>query len=77
MAETLPRPVTSDLRFSARVDYFATPAEANAFAHTKRREGYNVHAPVGPIDYRSPSGRVYTGVHGVHWFDRRGEGWYS
>lgn len=72
-----PTPIKSDLRFSARVDYFPTASEAVTFAALKRREGFNVNGG-GRID--SPleiaEGR-FAGLFGVHWIDRKGEGFYG
>jgi hypothetical protein len=69
--------VDSDLRFSARVDYFKTAEEAIAFAEARRHEGYNVNGG-GSLDPGEPveHGR-FQGLYGVHWIDRQGEGWYG
>lgn len=76
-APTLPTPVTSELRFAWRVDYFATAEDAGVFADAKRAEGFTVGPQSDALNYRSPSGTVYPGVYGVHWCDRPGEGWYG
>lgn len=72
----VPLPVRSDLRFSARVDYFPTPGEAIAFADAKRREGYNVNGG-GSLEPTEVTEGRYAGLFGVHWIDRKGEGWYG
>jgi hypothetical protein len=68
----LPTPAQTDFRFSVRVDYFATPEEAVAWYEAKAAEGEHIHSPNLPHD----TGR-YAGLYGVHWHDRRGEGWYG
>src|SRR4051794_12615914 len=85
-----PKPVTTDFRFSARVDYFATPTEAVTFALLKRADGFNVQggATIKPPTAvpREPQAdthaareyaKRYGGLYGVHWVDRKGEGWYG
>lgn len=72
---TVPSPVRSELRFSARVDYFATYTEASAFAVAKRREGFNVFG--GGLIAPWEGEDQYAGLFGVHWIDRKGEGWYG
>ena len=77
---TLPEPVTSDLRFSSRVDYFATAEEAETFATAKREAGYNVNGGAAITydeDRRIPVGQHYERLFGVHWIDRKGEGWFG
>lgn len=69
---TTPTPVKTEHRFSARVDYFETPEDAVAFFEAKREEGFNVHSPNDAAD-EGP----YAGLYGVHWIDRKGEGWYG
>jgi hypothetical protein len=71
MLPSLPKPVKSDLRFSWRVDYFATPQDAVTFFENVREEGYNAHSPNDAAE----SG-PYAGLYGVHWQDRPG-GWYA
>lgn len=73
-----PTPIKSDLRFSARVDYFETPGEAIAFGDAKRREGYNVNGGGSLEPRQAPESETrFAGLFGVHWIDRRGEGWYG
>jgi hypothetical protein len=67
----IPEPVTSELRFAWRVDYFATPEDAVAFFMAKREAGFSAHSPNDAAE-TGP----YAGLYGVHWKDRPGEGWY-
>ena len=77
-AVPIPEPVAVDFRFAWRVDYFKTAEEAVRFAEYQRAQGYNVSEPWEPCDYRHHSGStVHRDVHGVHWSDRPGEGWYQ
>jgi hypothetical protein len=72
MGATLPKPVKTDFRFSVRVDYFATAEDAVAWFTAKRDAGEHIHSPNDAAD----SGQ-YAGLYGVHWHDRKGEGWYG
>lgn len=76
----LPTPVTSDLRNNARVDYFTTAEDARVFAEARRAEGFNVNGGASIVygeDRRIPAGQRYEGLFGVHWHDRKGEGFYG
>jgi len=68
--------VDSDLRFNARVDYFATRKEAHEFAALRRAEGYNVNGGADRVPEAVTAGR-FKGLYGVHWIDRKGEGFYG
>lgn len=70
------KPVKTDFRFSARVDYFATAPDALTYAQEKREQGYNVNGGASLIAEAITAGE-YQGLYGVHWIDRKGEGFYG
>jgi hypothetical protein len=71
-----PNPIATDVRFSARVDYFESEEEAVAFAKQKIHEGFNVNGGSGPSAVMVRTG-IYKGLFPVHWVDRKGEGFYG
>jgi len=73
----LPRVITSDLRFSARVDYFETAEGALRFALYRRAEGFNVNGGARLVEPKPSQREGFVGLYPVHWIDRKGEGWFG
>lgn len=68
---TTVKSVASDLRSSARVDYFDLAKNARTFYKEVCTQGFNADPPKLVEDDK------YAGLHGVWWIDRKGEGWYG
>ena len=74
-----PFPVKSEVRFSARVDYFLEAEEAAQYAARKRAAGFNVNGggSIEAADLKRESAGPYEGFFPIHWIDRPGQGFYG
>lgn len=72
-----PTPVRTEHRFSVRVDYFDTLADAQAYADASQYRCDVGHTPV-PARFTDTGGaNPLAGLYGVTVHDRPGEGWYG